>query len=325
MFAWVLLFISIALLLLVALLFNSLTFEYFECKDDAHFTDVITVLMPTFNREVKLVKQIIAHYEKMRCVHSVVVIEFDDGNKTFHDTTVHMPNDLRLRFSAHKFPHSSAPWCPQIVTDAVLTVDDDCVLQETLLTSLYSRLLQDPMALHGIEGRNIVDDKYTPYDRPSIKPGGVEVSMLLTWCALAKTTRMKEVEEEFRANYFDFAKRLNGEDIAISRIFRKCVMHEFGWLTFNRKPIMNTQIRFMTSDFSLSNKPNFLKERQEVADRFAAVNLHRIQANPDEFYSVSSNGHAAFRLAKHRQAITTALGIMTVFALAGVLSRKNMF
>jgi len=310
MFAWALILSAIALLLLFCLLYNSLTFEYFKCDERLQYRNAITVLMPTFNRNLDVVKKIILHYEMMNCVSSVIVLEFDGGHKTNHETAVHMPNDLRLRFSAHKFPYSEKPLCPQILSDAVITVDDDCVLQEPLLQSLYSRLLSDPTALHGIEGRNVIRGEYMPYDRPKVKPGGVEVYMLLTWCAMAKTSRMKEVEQEFRANYFDYSKRLNGEDIAISRIFRKCVMHEFGWVTFQRKPIMNTHIRFMTNEFSLSSRKDFLKDRQEVVERFKAVNLTALHSAP--MHALSKDPHMAYVLAKNRHAITIVLALTIV-------------
>jgi hypothetical protein len=323
MFGWALILSLTALLLLFMLLYNSLAFEYFKCDERVQYQNAITVLMPTFNRNLDVVKQIILHYEMMNCVSSVIVLEFDEGHKTNHATAVHMPNDLRLRFSAHKFPYSGKPLCPQILSDAVITVDDDCVLQEPLLQSLYSRLLTDPTALHGIEGRNVIRGEYMPYDRPNVQPGGVEVYMLLTWCAMAKTSRMKEVEEEFRANYFDYCKRLNGEDIAISRIFRKCVMHEFGWVTFRRKPIINTHIRFMTNEYSLSGRKNFLKDRQEVVERFSAVNLTAspsapIHAPPSApIHALSKETHMAYVLAKNRHAITIvlALTIVVVFII----------
>ena len=159
-----------------------------------------------------------------------------------------------------------------------------------------------------------------PYDRPNVQPGGVEVYMLLTWCAMAKTSRMKEVEEEFRANYFDYSKRLNGEDIAISRIFRKCVMHELGWVTFQRKPIINTHIRFMTNEYSLSGRKNFLKDRQEVVERFSAVNLtaspSALTASPASpsapIHVLSKETHMAYVLAKNRHAITVVLALTIV-------------
>jgi hypothetical protein len=242
-----------------------------------NYREMVTLIMPTFNRDRTIVKTLISTYEQMDIVMEVIVVEFDGGHSLAHKTTVHSPNDLRNRFAPHRLPVNGATllYCKSIRTPAVLTVDDDCLLSEKLITSLYSRLLLKPDALHGVEGRLINEGDYVSTHRPRVKVGGVEVGMLLTWCAMASTKRMIEVEAEFREKYFDYAKPLNGEDIAISRLFRSCIMHEFGWLCWCGLPVWNTEITFLTNEFSLSNKPHFLQERKEITSKFHAVGLLR--------------------------------------------------
>ena len=252
--------------------------KYFHCSTQQRHDGVLTVLMPTFNRDVATVKRIINHYEQLQIVHEVIVLEFEGGHSVGHQRTAFLPNDLRNRFAPHRFPHKSEKVCPAVITDAIVTVDDDCVLTEDLLQNIYVRLQEQPDALHGIEGRNLINGNYKPYERPKVVTGGSTVGMLLTWCAMAKTDRMRKAEDLFRLKYFEYAKPLNGEDIAISRVFGKCIMHEFGWVTWAGHPIFNTEIRFLTSDFSLSSKKNFIEERQEISQNLNAIGLFRKQS-----------------------------------------------
>tara|TARA_X000000950_G_scaffold289473_1_gene413910 strand:+ start:1414 stop:2589 length:1176 start_codon:yes stop_codon:yes gene_type:complete len=243
------------------------------------FRGYLTLLMPTFNRDIEVVKSIVDAYRAMSIVDEVILIEFDGGHHLGLPNTVTMPNDLRNRFAPYRFPLITGPEvCPNVTTEAIMTVDDDCLLSEALLCSLYERLVLRPNALHGIEGRSILPSgDYVSTHRPRIRAGGVRVGMLLTWCAMATTKRMRQVETTFRNRYWSFAKPLNGEDIAVSRLFGECYMHEFGWVCWCGLPMFNTEVRFLTSDFALSRKPYFVQERKEIALRFHEVNLMKVR------------------------------------------------
>ena len=265
-------------LVVIGLAILSLTFVFafkYYPPASVEYTDELTILLPTYNRDLKLVNKIIAAYEKMPIVKTVLVLEFDTGHKTNHPNAIQLPNDLRHRFGPERFESVVGKVCPYVDTYAVMTVDDDVILSNSLLCSLLSRLKEEPSALHGIEGRNIIDGKYQSVSRPSLQRGGSQVSMLLTWCAMGTTEKFTEVESEFRSKYFDFAHPLNGEDIAFSKVYKNCYMHEFGWLCWFGLPVMNTEINFMTSESSLSNNPRFVEERQKIANRFHAVNLKK--------------------------------------------------
>ena len=328
MFSWVVLIGALLILLASSLMINSFTMMYFKCATRDRYTGVLTVLMPTFNRDIVTVQRIINHYEQLQIVHEVIVLEFDGGHSVGHQRTALLPNDLRNRFAPHRFPQKSEKVCPAIITDAIVTVDDDCVLTEDLLQNIYVRLQERPDALHGIEGRNLIDGNYQPYERPKVVRGGSRVGMLLTWCAMAKTDRMRKAEDLFREKYFDFAMPLNGEDIAISRIFGECVMHEFGWVTWAGHPIFNTEIRFLTTDFSLSSKKGFIEERQQISQNFNAVGLSRASSQHDSQYLPTASSvrpwaqPCVLGLAKYRASVGVA---MTAFiVLVVIIIHTNM-
>jgi hypothetical protein len=308
---WVVLSVLTALVLLQV---SMSSYHAPVAHNEDKYRDMVTLIMPSFNRDSTIVQTLISTYEGMGIVAEVIIVEFDGGHSLGHKSTVQSPNDLRNRFAPHRFPvkDTALPYCKSVRTPAVLTVDDDCLLSEALISSLYSRLLKAPDALHGIEGRLIQNGEYVATHRPRVKPGGVEVGMLLTWCAMASTKRMIEVEKEFREKYFDFAKPLNGEDIAISRLFRSCWMHEFGWLCWCGLPVYNTEITFLTSEFSLSNKPHFLQERKEVTSKFNAVGLLRNRAIRDRADSMSAP-RTVHLLARASETRNTALILGALF------------
>ena len=328
MFSWVVLVGALLILLALALMMNSFTMQYFVCiRAHQEHTGVLTVIMPTFNRDIAIVKKIIRHYENLPIVHEVIVLEFEGGHSVGHGQTAVLPNDLRNRFAPHRFPHKAKMLCPEVMTDAVVTVDDDCVLTENLLQNIYLRLQEEPNALHGIEGRNLTDGNYKPYERPTVMVGGRPVGMLLTWCAMAKTDRMRKAENLFREKYFDYAKPLNGEDIAISRVFGKCIMHEFGWVTWAGHPLFNTEIRFLTSDFSLSSKKGFIEERQQISQDLNAVGLSRKAPRRESLPTASPVRPWAqpcvLGLAKYRALVCVALTAFILLVLIIIHTTKE--
>ena len=326
--------ITITCVILVFVILNVVAVNYFSFSRTRHedvdvekslYQNAITVLMPTFNRPVDIVETIIKHYEDMRIVDRVIVLEFEGGHKLGHNSsrvsTVTMPNDLRNRFAPHRFPQcSDIEICPAISSPATMTVDDDCMLTERLLAAIYERVLERPKALHGIEGRMILRGEYMPYERPRVKKGGVDVSMLLNWCAMAMTSEMIRVETLFREKYFDLALPLNGEDIAISRLFGQNYMHEFGWVTYMGQPVFNTEISFLTREFSLSSKPNFVKERKKISKNFDSISLMRMRKSTKLTSTAPQAAQrAAVVVSEQKNATLLVLSVMFVVAVSVIL------
>ena len=239
-------------------------------REVTNYKEAVTVVMPTYDRPLNIVQDTIREYEAMDVVDKVIVLEFTTGkNRTGHPNAVLLPNDLRYRFSPESFSTMGATACPHVASEAMFITDDDCICNERLVRSLVGKMRAQPQALHGIEGR-ILDHRgnYMAVHRPRVAVGGRKVPVLLTWCVLAKTDTMQEVSQKFEANYFDCAKPLNGEDIAISMLFDDSIMHEDGWWTWFGVPVYNPNFHFKTNVASLSSKPGFVKERTMVTRNF---------------------------------------------------------
>ena len=275
----VLIIVAVVVVILSLLLIVLCGFQHRAVNDEGvDATQAITVIMPTYNRRIHLVKETIAEYEAMPVVEKVIVLEFDTGeNRTSHENAVILPNDLRHRFAPENFSLMTTEACPHITSEAVFITDDDAVVNERLLRALVGKMRRDPTALHGIEGR-ILDSKgrYKAVHRPRLSKTSREVPVLLTWCVLANTETMRQVSHKFEQKYFDCAKPLNGEDIAVSMLFDRAIMHDDGWYTFYGFPVYNPNFHFKTNVSSLSNKPGFVRERAAITRNF-----QRVIANPD--------------------------------------------
>jgi hypothetical protein len=236
-------------------------------------SNAITVVIPTYDRDINMVRDTVRTYEAMDVVDKVILLEFTTGkNRSGHKNAVLLPNDLRNRFEPERFPLLSEAACPYVSSPMMFITDDDCEISEALLQSLGTEVVKRPTALHGTEGR-VLDRKgvYNAVHRPRVQGGGTKVAVLLTWCVLARTDTMNVIAKEFREKYFDVARPLNGEDIALSMLAREAYAHDYGWLTWYGFPVSNEGINFKTKSNSLSSKPGFVQERQAITSSFRSL------------------------------------------------------
>lgn len=190
--------------------------------------NAVTVLLPTYSRNVDTVRRIVRTYEAMPLVAEVVLIEFDTGHHVPHSgRTERYANDLRFRFS------------PRVDTPFVLVTDDDGIVARHVLDALVTACSRDPETFHGVEGRAFARDKaYDESITQSIGRGASDrVDMVITSCLVAASDQLARAFERFATEFWDLAYPLNGEDIAINMINGSSRRWNWGYVTLLGTPI----------------------------------------------------------------------------------------
>jgi hypothetical protein len=226
---------------------------------------VLTVVIPTYDRDPQKVTKLLHEYLDMKLVKNVVVLEFESGNVL---TPISSPggynwlsrrysNDLRFRFDP----------VMDIDTEFTLITDDDTLVQASYLAALIDSSALEPTVFHGLCGRVFRDEAYSPRE-PSLVAEWVPVDMLLTSCLVGTTHAMRETYRLFNEKYWNLALPLNGEDIVFCAVNGQCKQWNWGKSSVGDIFISLTpgldRNTFHTPETKLSNKPNHMHERSVI-------------------------------------------------------------
>tara|TARA_Y100000748_G_scaffold271444_1_gene244711 strand:+ start:12695 stop:14197 length:1503 start_codon:yes stop_codon:yes gene_type:complete len=201
--------------------------------------DMVTVIIPTFNRDVANVTKIIHYYLDNQIVKDVFLVQFETGNDVPITPSPILnrkwikylyKNDLRNRFNP----------VVDVTSPYVLITDDDVLIKKNYLNGLVKAAGAETHLFHGIDGRNLIYNKNQKVFKykcssPPLMKISQKVDILLTSCLLSYAPTIKRAFSIYELKNKYFAERFNGEDIVLclSHGLKKCRLWNWGKVAWN--------------------------------------------------------------------------------------------
>ena len=246
--------------------------------------DMVTVIMPTFNRNMDVVTNIIHTYLDNQLVKDVFLVQFETGNdipvvpspilnrswKTFS-----YPNDLRHRFN----PIS------QVDSPYILITDDDLIIKKNYLNNLIHSAKEEPDLFHGLDGRNLIYNKKLKVFKyktksPPILSLSQRVDILLTSCLVSYTPTMKRALHIYKTQNEAIAYPFNGEDIAfcMSNGRHRAKLWNWNKIAWNAHEFPHSPGKTTIASnkgWALSARKDHVRERSNIANSLVKTILTR--------------------------------------------------
>ncbi len=226
------------LLILVAI-FTSRLVAFPSVPTENVDDDMLTVIIPTFKRDVANVTKIIHYYLDNQIVKDVFLVQFETGSDV---PMVPSPvlnrkwikylykNDLRNRFNP----------VVDVTSPYVLITDDDVIIKKNYLNGLVRAAGAETNLFHGIDGRNLIynkNQKVFKYkcNSPPLMKISQKVDVVLTSCLLSYAPTIKRAFSIYDVKNKYFAEPFNGEDVVLclSHGFKKCRLWNWGKIAWN--------------------------------------------------------------------------------------------
>lgn len=173
---------------------------------------MISVVILNFKRPNNIINNILPEITKYKIINEIIISHCNEETYfEYPHEKVICRNDVGVnqRYSLYR----RFIVCEHAKNDCILILDDDIIIGELELKTLYEKWFLEKNVIHGVFGRKLIDFKYTFNDTYG------RVPIVLTRCMLiSKELIMKANLEKERVEPFVISAqpKWNGEDIYMS-------------------------------------------------------------------------------------------------------------
>lgn len=215
----------------------------------------IIIIVPYWKAPKINIQKLYNHYDRMKHVTEVYVIEPSGGNNSGLPNIIKGPNDLRQRFKILSDHISNIP-----KHNAVMITDDDILVPYNIIDRMIYNVIKNPTELTGIWGRNYKNNKYI------IKDNVGYVDAVLTKAFIAERSSYELIAKLVKLSAESYGiPALNCEDLYFNFLWSKFIGKRYSLKTIDRKKIPD--IGNINSE-SISKKPGHVETRSNIVDKF---------------------------------------------------------
>ena len=215
----------------------------------------IIIIVPYWKAPQTNIQKLYNHYNRMKHVAGVYVIEPDGGNNSGLSNIIKGPNDLRQRFKILSDHISNIP-----KYNAVMITDDDILVPNNIIDRMISNVIKNPTELTGIWGRNYKNNKYI------IKDNVGYVDAVLTKAFIAERSSYELIAKLVKLTAESYGiPALNCEDLYFNFLWKLFIGKRYSLKDIDRKKIPDIG---HTNSASISKKPGHVETRSNIVAKF---------------------------------------------------------